>query len=78
MLLDSIPLVPTKENGTDHPIIDIPVAAMLSSKDATKLRKLIEDGVGSSSDYKESLHFTYFIEQTKNLRSSVVDHYLNA
>ena len=60
MLLDSIPLVPTKENGTDHPTIDIPVAAMLSSKDATKLRKLIEkDGVGSSSDYKESLHFTH-------------------
>ena len=62
MLLDSIPLVPTKENGTDHPIIDIPVAAMLSSKDAKKLLTLIEkteDGVSSSSHCKESLHLTY-------------------
>ena len=58
MLLDSIPLVPTKENGTDHPIIDIPVAAMLSSKDAKKLLTLIEktkDGVSSSSHHNESL-----------------------
>ena len=71
MLLDSIPLVPTKENGTDHPIIDIPVAAMLSSKDATKLLKLIEktkDGVGSSSDYKESLHFTHIFISHEKLR----------
>ena len=56
--MDSIPLVPTKENGTDHQIIDIPVAAMLSSKDAKKLLTLIEKtnvGVSSSSHHKESL-----------------------
>ena len=41
MLLDSIPNSLTKENGTNQPILNIPVAAMLSSKDAVKLRTLI-------------------------------------
>jgi len=42
MILDAIPNVATKDNGTNHPILNIPVAAMLSSKDAKKLRELIE------------------------------------
>ena len=41
MILDSIPNVATKDNGTDLSDLNIPVAAMLSSKDAAKLRALI-------------------------------------
>ena len=41
MILDSIPNVATKDNGTNLSDLNIPVAAMLSSKDAAKLRALI-------------------------------------
>ena len=41
MILHSIPNVATKDNGTYLSDLNIPVAAMLSSKDAAKLRALI-------------------------------------
>ena len=43
MLTDKIPNSATKENGTDTSEVDIPVAAMLNSRDAEKLRRLINE-----------------------------------
>ena len=41
MLADRIPSSVTKENGTDPNNVEIPVSALLNSKDAERLRKLL-------------------------------------
>ena len=43
MLADRIPSSVTKENNTDPSNIAIPVVALLNSKDAERLRKLINE-----------------------------------
>ena len=41
MLADRIPNSVTKENGTDPSNLEIPVSALLNSRDAERLRKLL-------------------------------------
>jgi len=66
MILDSIPNVATKDNGTNLSDLNIPVAAMLSSKDAAKLRALIV-----KSEHGEKLAFAIYSPKERNFDASL-------